>query len=87
MGDNMKQYLQTLAEELNDTTEEKHTIKVGRYKGQHYLGDEKFKQIEGDLFIRTNFDTLFRVISDDGIIDDFDILVYDSIYIPSKESD
>lgn len=83
----MKQYLQTLAEELNDTTEEKHTIKVGRYKGQHYLGDEKFKQIEGDLFIRTNFDTLFRVISDDGIIDDFDILVYDSIYIPSKESD
>lgn len=74
---------QKLGEELNECTNEKLTIRVGRYDGDYYLGDGKFKRITGEFFIRTNSDTIFRVVSDDSsIIDDFDVIGSDAIITP-----
>ena len=69
-----------LAEALNEVYNEEYIIRVGRYVGDYHLGDGQFKQITGDLFIKTNSDTLFRVVSDDSsIVDDFDIIGSDAI--------
>ena len=69
-----------LAEMLNEVCNEEYIIRVGRYVGDYHLGDGQFKQITGDLFIKTNSDTLFRVVSDDSsIVDDFDIIGSDAI--------
>lgn len=69
-----------LAEVLNEVCNEEYIIRVGRYVGDYHLGDGQFKQITGDLFIKTNSDTLFRVVSDDSsIVDDFDIIGNDAI--------
>ena len=69
-----------LAEALNEVCNEEYIIRVGRYVGDYHLGDGQFKQITGDLFIKTNSDTLFRVVSDDSsIVDDFDIIGSDAI--------
>lgn len=69
-----------LAEMLNEVCNEEYIIRVGRYVGDYHLGDGQFKQITGDFFIKTNSDTLFRVVSDDSsIVDDFDIIGSDAI--------
>lgn len=69
-----------LAEALNEVCNEEYIIRVGRYVGDYHLGDGQFKTITGDLFIKTNSDTLFRVVSDDSsIVDDFDIIGSDAI--------
>lgn len=81
----MKKLLETLAECLNDMTTNKHLIYVGRYKGEYYCGDGEYKDIIGDIYIKVNSDTLFKVVSDDGIIDDFDILSYNDTIIPAKD--
>lgn len=81
----MKQLLETLAKCLNDTTINQHLIYIGRYKGEYYCGDGEYKDIIGDIYIRINYDTLFRVVSDDGIIDDFDILSYNATIMPAKD--
>ncbi len=71
-----------LAEALNEVCNEEYIIRVGRYVGDYHLGDGQFKQITGDLFIKTNSDTLFRVVSDDSsIVDDFDIIGSDAIVV------
>ena len=69
-----------LAEILNEVCNDQYIIRIGRYTGDYHLGDGNFKQITGDLFIKTNSDTLFRVVSDDSaIVDDFDIIGSDAI--------
>ena len=74
------QKLTKLAEMLNKICNEEYILRVGRYCGEYYLGDDEFKTITGDLFIKTNSDTLFRVVSDDSsIVDDFDIIGSDAI--------
>ena len=72
--------LTKIAETLNEICNNQYIIRVGRYTGDYHLGDGNFKQITGELFIKTDSDTLFRVISDDStIIDDFDIIGSDAI--------
>lgn len=77
---------QKLAEDLNECVVEKLFIRVGRYKGEYYVGDDEFITITGDLFIMTNSWNLFRVVSDDSsIVDDFDILDSNAIITPVKD--
>lgn len=72
--------LTKIAETLNEICNNQYIIRVGRYTGDYHLGDGNFKQITGELFIKTDSDTLFRVVSDDSaIIDDFDIIGSDAI--------
>lgn len=72
--------IQKFAEMLNELCNDQYIIRVGRYTGDYHLGDGNFKQITGDLFIKVNSDTLFRVVSDDSsIVDDFDIIGSDAI--------
>lgn len=72
-----------LAKQLNELTNEKHIIRIGRYTGNYYLGNDKFKKISGDFFIMTNNGNLFRVVSDESdIIDDFDIIEDNAIIKP-----
>lgn len=74
---------QKLAEQLNKLTNEKHIIRIGRYSGDCYIGNNEFKNITGDIFVMTNYGNLFRVVSDDSsIIDDFDIIGSDAIITP-----
>lgn len=74
---------QELGEMLNECVNEKMFIRVGRYEGNYYLGDGKFKKIKGELFVKTNSDSIFRVVSDDSsIVDDFDIIGNDAIITP-----
>ena len=72
--------LTKIAETLNEICNNQYIIRVGRYTGDYHLGDGNFKQITGELFIKTDSDTLFRVVSDDSaIVDDFDIIGSDAI--------
>lgn len=72
--------IQKFAEMLNELCNDQYIIRVGRYTGDYHLGDGNFKQITGELFIKTNSDTLFRVVSDNSaIVDDFDIIGSDAI--------
>lgn len=72
--------LTKIAETLNEICNNQYIIRVGRYTGDYHLGDGNFKQITGELFIKTDSDTLFRVVSDDSaIIDDFDVIGSDAI--------
>lgn len=69
-----KKLLQELAQNLNKLTNDKYIIRIGNYIGNYYE-EGKFKKISGELFIKTNSDTLFRVVSHDSdIFDDFDII-------------
>lgn len=79
----MKIDFQKLGEILNECVNEEMFIRVGRYEGDYHLGDGQFKKIKGELFIKTNSDTIFRVVSDDSsIFDDFDIIGSDAIVTP-----
>lgn len=79
----MKIDFQKLGEILNKCVNEKMFIRVGRYEGDYHLGNGQFKKIKGELFIKTNSDTIFRVVSDDSsIFDDFDIIGSDAIVTP-----
>lgn len=72
--------LTKIAETLNEICNNQYIIRVGRYTGDYHLGDGNFKQITGELFIKTDSDTLFRVVSDNSaIIDDFDVIGSDAI--------
>lgn len=72
--------LTKIAETLNEICNNQYIIRVGRYTGDYHLGDGNFKKITGELFIKTDSDTLFRVVSDDSaIIDDFDVIGSDAI--------
>lgn len=74
---------QKLGEILNECVNEEMFIRVGRYEGDYHLGNGQFKKIKGELFIKTNSDTIFRVVSDDSsIFDDFDIIGSDAIVTP-----
>lgn len=82
----MKIDFQKLGEILNECVNEKMFIRVGRYEGCYHLGDGQFKKIKGELFIKTNSDTIFRVVSDDSsIFDDFDIIGSDAIITPTNK--
>lgn len=64
-----------LAEILNEVCNDQYIIRVGRYTGDYHIGNGDFKQITGELFIKTDSDTLFRVVSDDSeVVDDFDVI-------------
>lgn len=77
---------QKLAEDLNKTTSDKLIIRVGTYDGEYYVGDGKFETIQGELFIKTNSDTLFRVVSHDSrIVDNFDVIGSDATITPISE--
>lgn len=77
---------QKLGEELNECVTDKLIIRVGRYQGDYYLGNEEFTRITGDLFIMTNSHNIFRVVSDDSsIVDDFDVIGSDAIITPVSE--
>lgn len=79
----MKIDFQKLGEILNECVNEEMFIRVGRYEGDYHLGDGQFEKIKGELFIKTNSDTIFRVVSDDSnIFDDFDIIGSDAIVTP-----
>lgn len=66
---------QKLGEDLNECVNEKLIIRIGRYEGDYYLGNDEFKRITGEIFLKTNSDTIFRVVSDDStIVDEFDII-------------
>ena len=81
----MKEYLNTMVEELNDTTNEQHTIRVGRYQGKALI-DDKFQEINGELFITVNNAHKFMVISDDSSMAwKFNTLSYDAIVTPIKD--
>lgn len=74
---------QKLAEDLNECVNDKLIIRVGRYEGDFHVGDGEFERITGELYIKTNSDTLFRAVSDDSrIVDDFDIIGNDAIVVP-----
>ena len=74
---------QQLGEWLNECVNEKLIIRVGRYTGDYYLGNEEFEKITGDLFIMTNSHNIFRVVSDDSsIVDDFDVIGSDATITP-----
>lgn len=82
-GDKMNIDFQKLGEILNECVNEEMFIRVGRYEGDYHLGNGQFKKIKGELFIKTNSDTIFRVVSDDSSIsDDFDIIGSDAIVTP-----
>lgn len=82
----MKKILETLVECLNDIATNQHLIYVGRYKGEYYCGNGEYKDIIGDIYIKVNSDTLFKVVTDDyKIIDDFDILPYNATIISAKD--
>lgn len=70
--DNMN--IQRLAENLNKIIVDEMLIRVANYKGEYHLENGEFTTIQGELYIRTNSDTIFRVISKNGIVDDFDVL-------------
>ena len=74
---------QKLGEWLNECTNEQLIIRIGRYTGDYYIGNEEFKRITGDLFVMTNAHNIFRVVSDDSsIVDDFDVIGSDAIITP-----
>lgn len=74
-----------LAKDLDRITNDQHIIRVGNYIGEYYE-DGEWKEIEGELFIKTNSDTLFRVVSNTGIVDDFDVLdTYAKVTLIDKE--
>lgn len=80
---NRKINFQRLGEDLNECVNDKLIIRVGRYDGNYYDEDKTFKRIKGEFFIKTNYDTIFRVVSDDSsIIDDFDIIDSNAIITP-----
>lgn len=85
-NDNTAIDYQKLAEDLNKTTSDKLIIRVGTYDGEYYVGDGKFESIQGELFIKTNSDTLFRVVSHDSrIVDNFDVIGSDATITPISE--
>lgn len=71
----MKIDFQKLGEVLNEVVvDDELFIRVGRYKSE---------KITGELFIRTNSDNIFRVVSDDsGLVYDFNIIEDDAIVNP-----
>ena len=72
--------LTKIAETLNEFCNNQYIIRVGRYTGDYHIGNGEFKRITGELFIKTDSDTLFRVVSDDSaIVDDFDVIGSDAI--------
>lgn len=66
--------IQRLAEKLNKIIIDEMLIRVANYQGEYHIGNGEFTTIQGELYIRTNSDTIFRVISENGIVDDFDVL-------------
>lgn len=71
----MKIDFQKLGEVLNEVVvDDELIIRIGRYKSQ---------KITGELFIKTNSDNIFRVVSDDSsLVYDFDIIENDAIVNP-----
>lgn len=71
----MKIDFQKLGEVLNEVVvDDELIIRIGRYKSQ---------KIIGELFIKTNSDNIFRVVSDDSsLVYDFDIIEDDAIVNP-----
>lgn len=77
---NTIEYLIEQMERIEKTSTDKISFKIGKYKGQYYDGDDTWITIAGDLFIRANYDTIFRVVDKNlGIIDDFDIIESEAI--------
>ena len=78
---------QKLGEWLNECTNERLIIRVGRYDGDYHLGNGEFKRITGEIFIMTNSYNLFRVVSDDSsIVDEFDVIGSDAIITPISQT-
>ena len=71
----MKIDFQKLGEVLNEVVvDDELIIRVGRYKSE---------KIIGELFIKTNSDSIFRVVSDDsGLVYDFNMIEDDAIVNP-----
>lgn len=71
----MKIDFQKLGEVLNEVVvDDELIIRVGRYKS---------KEITGELFIKTNSDNIFRVVSDDSsLVFDFNMIEDDAIVNP-----
>lgn len=71
----MKINFQKLGEVLNEVVvDDKLIIRVGRYKSD---------KIIGELFIKTNSDSIFRVVSDDSsLVYDFNMIEDDAIVNP-----
>lgn len=71
----MKINFQKLGEVLNQVVvDDELFIRVGRYKSE---------KITGELFIRTNSDNIFRVVSDDSdLVYDFNMIEDDAIVNP-----
>lgn len=71
----MKIDFQKLGETLNEVVvDDELIIRIGRYKSD---------KIIGELFIKTNSDNIFRVVSDDsGLVYDFNIIEDDAIVNP-----
>lgn len=65
--------MKLLMEEVEKRTDKKIEIKIGKYSGEYYLGDGKYTTIHGDLLMRANYPTLFK-IEDGDIVDEFDIV-------------
>lgn len=65
---------QKLGEELNNCVNDEMFIRVGRYESE---------EITGELFVKTNSDTIFRVFSDDSSKGkDFNIIPDEAIVTP-----
>jgi hypothetical protein len=65
---------QKLGEELNNCVNDEMFIRIGRYESE---------EITGELFVKTNSDTIFRVFSDDSSKGkDFNIIPDEAVVTP-----
>lgn len=70
----MNKSFQKLGEELNNCVNDEMFIRIGRYESE---------EITGELFVKTNSDTIFRVFSDDSSKGkDFNIIPDEAIVTP-----
>lgn len=70
----MNKSFQELGEKLNKYTNDEMFIRIGRYESE---------EITGELFVKTNSDTIFRVFSDDSSKGkDFNIIPDEAIVTP-----
>ena len=70
----MNKSFQELGEKLNEYTNDEMFIRIGRYESE---------EITGELFVKTNSDTIFRVFSDDSSKGkDFNIIPDEAIVTP-----
>ena len=71
----MTNWLENYAQEIEEQIETPLHMRVGTFKGEYYIGDGEYVQIEGGLFITTHAGNLFTVYDQkQGITATFDIL-------------